>query len=340
MVAMLQSGAKKILVTGATGFIGRHLCDHLLGRGFIVRALVRESSTTILKPNKNLEQLSGDILDPNFLLKACKDIDAIVHLAGLAHVIRSTHEQLHKINVVGTELLLAAANEQKVERFVYISSSLAETKNSQGVATTAYGRAKLAAEKLVISQQKAGHMNCVILRPVNVYGPGMRGNLALLISLISRRLAFPIPRLQTSISLVGVNDVCDAICLVIMSESVCDKIYTITDGVHYMISDIEEAIYKQAGRNLPTLRVPLLLLYVTCLSIESLRKFVGIFGIRIRLIDSAGMKTYKNLTKDNLFGNEEITRDLGFRPKTNFYQSLAQIIEGMDSSDNGTANER
>ena len=164
--------------------------------------------------------------------------------------------------------------------------------------------------------------------------------IALLISLVSRRLAPPLPLLRTSLSLIGVEDVCDAVSLVIISESACGKIYTLTDGVHYIISDIVDAIYRQAGRNLPTLRVPLLLLYVTCLSIESLRKFVGIFGIRIRLIDSAGMKTYKNLTKDNLFGNEEITRDLGFRPKTNFYQSLAQIIEGMDSSDNGTANER
>ena len=51
MAGMLQSVGKKILVTGATGFIGRHLCDHLLGSGFLVRALVRESSSTILEPN-------------------------------------------------------------------------------------------------------------------------------------------------------------------------------------------------------------------------------------------------------------------------------------------------
>ena len=98
-----------------------------------------------------------------------------------------------------------------------------------------------------------------------------------------------------------------------------------------MISEIEDAIYKQAGRNSPTFRMPLLLLYATCLGVESLRKFLGILGIRIKLIDSFGMKTYKNLTKDNLFGNEEIAKDLGFRPKTNFYQSLPKIIEGMDS---------
>ena len=331
MTGITQAGDKKILVTGANGFIGRHLCDHLLGNGFLVRALVREGSSTILESNRNLEQLAGDHLDSGFLVKACEDIDIIVHLAGLAHVNSSTYEQLHKNNVYGTELLLAAAEEQKVERFVFMSSSLAATTNPQGFATTAYGKVKLAAEGLVMSQQKAGNMKCVILRPVNVYGPRMRGNIALLISLVLRRLAPPLPRLRTSLSLIGVDDVCQAVSLVIMSETACGKIYSLTDGVHYMISDIEDAIYRQAGRNLPTWRTPRLLLYAACLSVESLRKFLSVFGLRIGLLDSAGPKTYNSLTNDNLFGNEDIKGDLGFKPKTTFYKSLPIIVEGLDS---------
>ena len=331
MTEIIQSRDKKILVTGATGFIGRHLCDRLLDHGFVVRALVREGSATLLKPKSKLEQCVGDLLDPDFLLKACDDIDTIVHLAGLAHVARSSHKQLHKINVDGTKLLLAAANEQKVEHFIFMSSSLAGTTNNQGLATTAYGRTKSAAEKLVMSHQKAGNMKCVILRPVNVYGPGMRGNLALLISLVLRRLALPLPRLGTSLSLIGLEDVCDAVCLVIMSESGFGKTYTLTDGVHYTISDIEEAIYRQAGRNLPSWKTPRLLLYVACLCVESLGKFLSIFGFRIGLLNSAGIKTYNNLTKDNIFGNEEIKEELGFRPKSNFYQSLSRIVEVLDS---------
>ena len=331
MSGKIKSRGKKILVTGATGFIGRHLCDHLLSNGFFVRALVREGSSTVLKPKKKLEKLVGDPLDPCFLVKACEGIDAIVHLAWLAHVNRPTDEQLYKMNVAGTGLLLAAADEQKVERFVFMSSSLAATTNTQALVTTAYGKAKLAAEKLIMSQQKAGNMKCVILRPVNVYGPGMRGNIALLISLVSRRLAPPLPLLRTSLSLIGVEDLCDAVNLVIMSESACGKIYTLTDGVHYIISDIEGAIYRQAGRNLPSWRIPRLLLYAACLCVESLRKFLSIFGLQIGLLDSVGMKTYNNLTKDNLFGNEDIKEDLGFKPKTTFYQSLPRVVEGLEN---------
>ena len=331
MTEIIHKDDKKILVTGATGFIGRHLCDFLLNKGFFVRALVRQGSSTILKPNRNLEQRVGDLFDPEFLAKACEGIDVIVHLAGLAHAINSTHKQLHKINVYSTKLLLAAADEQEVECFVLMSSSVAATTNTQGSAASAYGSAKLAAEKLVMSRQKAGNMKCTVLRPVNVYGRGMRGNIALLISLVLRGLAPPLPRLRTSISLVGVEDVCDAIILVIMSESTGGKIYTLTDGVHYIISDIEGAIYRQAGRNLPSWRIPRLLLYAACLCFESLRKFLSIFGLQIGLLDSVGMKTYNNLTKNNLFGNEDIKEDLGFKPKTTFYQSLPKVVEELES---------
>ena len=331
MTGLLQSGENKILVTGATGFIGRHLCENLLGNGFFVRVLVRGYNPNSLKSNPNLEKYVGDLLDPVFLSKACEGIDVIVHLAALAHTLSSTQEQLHEINVHGTELLLAAATEQKVRCFVFMSSSLASIGNTQDFPATAYGRAKLAAENLVMSNRKAGSMKCVILRPVNVYGPGMRGNLGFLISLIFKRLVLPLPRLKTSLSLVGVEDVCDAVVLVILSENACDKIYTLTDGVNYMISDIEEAIYRQAGRRLPVFRMPHLLLYAMCFSVECLRKCLGILGLRIRLFDSAGMKTYYNLTKDNLYGNQEITADLGFKPKTTFYQSLPKIVEGLDS---------
>ena len=158
----------------------------------------------------------------------------------------------------------------------------------------------------------------------------MRGNIALLISLVLSRLALPLPRLQTSLSLIGVEDVCDAVGLVIMSENSCGKTYTLTDGVCYIISDIEDAIYRQTGRNLPTWRTPRLLLYIACVGVESLRKLLSIFGFQIGLLDSIGMKTYNNLTVDNLFGNEDIREDLGFKPKTTFYQSLSRIVEGLD----------
>ena len=325
------SGAKKVLVTGATGFIGRHLCDHLLASGFLVRTVVKEESSNVFKPCINLEQYIGDLLDKESLFKACENVDFIVHLAGLAHASASTWEQLYQTNVFGTELLLAAAIKCKVNRLVFMSSSLAAEAASASAAATAYGRAKLAAEECIMSQHNKGNIEGVILRPVNVYGCGMQGNIASLISMVSRRLAPPLPQLKTLISLIGVEDVCEATRLAIISENACGKIYNLTDGVQYMISDIETAIYRQVGRKEPTWRTPRLLFYFSFTIIENIGNFLSLFGLRFAFLGRLGMRTYNNLVEDSLFAGDKIKEELDFSPETTFYRSLPKIVENLNS---------
>jgi len=329
MTGIITKKDKKILITGATGFIGRHLCNYLLDYGFSVRALVRDKNSTAHEFNQGCEQYVGDILDSKFLLDACENIDAIVHLAGSAHVINSNDEQIQRITVSGTELLLSAAAQQKVQRFVFMSSSLASITDSNRVVDTAYGRAKRAAEKSVMSQHEKGNTEGVVLRPVNVYGHGMRGNIATLIYLVSRKLAPPLPRVRTLISLIGVEDVCEATRLAIVSEKACGKVYTLTDGVQYVINDIEKAIYREIGREVPRWRMPQLLLYFSCLGLENLTKFLSVLGVKIGPLGSLGMRTYNNLVEDSLFKNEKIKEELGFNPKTTFYRSLPGIVESL-----------
>ena len=144
----------KILITGGAGFIGTHLCKKLLDEGCTVRVLDNFSEQIHGKdPNfenglSEVEIVRGDIRDKSLVASSIKDIDVIVHLAGIAHAISSTHEQLHKINVDSTKLLVTAAEEQEVGVFVFMSSSVAATTNTQGFAASSYGSAKLAAENL------------------------------------------------------------------------------------------------------------------------------------------------------------------------------------------------
>jgi len=330
MTSKDYSGPTKVLVTGATGFIGRHLCDHLLASGFSVRTLNKQESSKAFKPCRNLEQYIGDLLDKESLLKACENVDFVVHLAGLAHASASTWEQLYQTNVFGTELLLAAAIKCKVKRFVFMSSSLAAAA-SERAAATAYGRAKLAAEEHIMSQHNEGNIEGVVLRPVNVYGCGMQGNIASLISMVSRRLAPPLPHLKTLISLIGVEDVCEATRLSIISENACGKIYNLTDGVQYMINNIETAIYRQVGRKEPTWRTPRLLFYFSFTAIEIIGNFLCLFGLRFAFLGRLGMRTYNNLVEDNLFAGDKIKEELDFSPETTFYRSLPKIVENLNS---------
>ena len=117
-------------------------------------------------------------------------MDVIIHLAGLAHDTNVSTEQLYRTNVGLTETVLSAAISQKVKRFVFISSSLVAHVSSNEKHKRNYGQSKLAAEKLVLSANRAGLLEGVILRPVNVYGPGMRGNIATLMTLISKGWRF------------------------------------------------------------------------------------------------------------------------------------------------------
>ena len=327
---MTDREVRKVLITGATGFIGRNLCEYLLASGFLVRAMIKKHSSEILQANKNLEKCFGSILDEEFVEKACKDVDAVVHLAGLAHVSKPTKDELYRTNVHGTEILLAAAIEGKAKRFVFMSSSLATIANSGKPANTVYSRTKRAAEESIMKHHQEGSIECVVLRPVNVYGCGMQGNIATLILAVSKRLAPPLPRLQTLISLVGVDDVCEATRLAIISENACGKIYTLTDGIQYDISDIERAIYQQVGRTPPTWQTPRLLFYVSCMVIERLVNFLSIFGFRFAFLGGLGMRTYNNLVEDNLFESQKIEEELGFNPKTNFYCSLPKIVDSLN----------
>ena len=317
-------------MTGASGFIGRHLCCCLLQKGFLVRALVREASYEKLDSHPNLELFVGDLSDPIMLNQACESIDAVVHLAGLAHGANITKEQLQKVNVNDTKCLLSAAVRKQVSRFVLMSSSLATIGSDCKVSTTDYGDSKLAAERLVLAENSLGRLEGVILRPVNVYGRGMRGNITTLISLISRRIAPPLPSLQSRISLVGVEDVSEAVALVLESKKAKGQTYLLTDGQEYRINDIEAAIYCAVGRQIPSWTTPLLLIYVSLEIAQLLGRFLRLFGIRHRILEGLSDRTYDTLVKDNLFCSKKIIEELGFKPKVTFYSSLPEIVEGID----------
>ena len=163
-----------VLVTGASGFIGSYVLERLRSAGHIVRTLTRDKQFTTLSSDELHQRSFGDLRNPESLIKACTDVDVIVHAAGIAHVGNSNKTELFSTNVIGTRDLLKAAEKQRVKRFVHISSSLAMFLDGHGTANTAYGQSKQEAENLVMDSHDAGRVESVVVRPVNVYGVGMK----------------------------------------------------------------------------------------------------------------------------------------------------------------------
>ena len=337
----------RILITGATGFIGQALCRHLMlqegqvvpevregqqskealespsSRGLDIQLLIREPSDFRKIPQGlGAGYILGSMQDEASLVAACSGRNQVIHLAGLAHAGRGSEQQAVDTTIQGTRNLLDAAIDASVRRIIYLSSSLAEAAASGEGDVTAYGESKLQAEELLLGASSEGKIDVVILRAVNVYGPGMKGNIASMISMIDRGRLPPLPRLKNKISLLSADDLAQALLLVLAARETKAQIYTLTDGRQYVIEDIEKAIYCALDKLLPSWRTPRMVLY--CASL--------IAGLVSSITSGSGAistRTYRNLTSDNLFSNERAVADLGFVPSTDFFQQLPKIVKGI-----------
>lgn len=173
---------KKILVTGATGFVGSTLCDELTKHGHEVRALMRATSSSANLSMAKFSAVKGDLRDAGTLVEAVSDVDVIFHVAGV--VAARSREDFFAANADGTKNLVEAArkNNKNLQRFVYVSSLAAagpstpqrpNCESDESKPVSDYGASKLAGEKeaLLASQD----FPVSVVRPPAVYGPRDRG---------------------------------------------------------------------------------------------------------------------------------------------------------------------
>ncbi|MBK7765421.1 MAG: NAD-dependent epimerase/dehydratase family protein [Sulfuritalea sp.] len=226
------------LITGAAGFIGRRLYQP--GD----RALVRDAGAM---PGA----VTGDLLAPASLRPACEGIDCVFHCAGYAHAFASSDPNAHwRINFEGTRNLLVAAGEAGVRRFVFLSSVKAMTEpgdecadeNWPGEPVTPYGRAKRAAEELVLEAGVRYGMHVVNLRLAMVYGRGGRGNLERMARGIRAGWFPPVPETGNRRSLVHVDDVVAAMRQVAKVPAADGRTYIVADSRAYSGREIYDAI--------------------------------------------------------------------------------------------------
>ncbi len=309
------------LITGSSGFVGRALLTRLATfnqRPPLLRLLERRPT----EPPTVFQSCAGDLGDPQSLRRACEGIDTVIHLAGIAHVGSAASAEARAINLDGSLSLLRMAIDAGVKRFVFLSSTLSSDQSIQ------YGRDKHAVEEALLAAAAAGSIEVVILRAVNIYGVGMRGNIAAMIRLISSGVLPRLPKLTNRLSLVGVDDVVSALLLAATLDSPADPSalmaklairVTLTDGCTYEINAIEKSIYDAVERSPSHWRLPVVLLFAASAMAELLEK--------LRIFRSGiGLRTYRNLTRDNLFDNHSAKAELGFEPSTTFFAQIDKLV--------------
>jgi UDP-glucose 4-epimerase len=260
----------RILVTGATGFVGRHLVPRLRAEGRPLTLAVRriDACPRAWIEDKDIDVVeTGDIDKSSNLGKAFSDVAGVAHLAGLTEARTLTGEdeeaQFYRHNVAATRKLVDAAIAHKVRTFVHLSSLFAATGNvaserlddaSEEKPSTAYGRSKLQAEECVATLSGKG-ICAISLRLPLVIGPDAKGNWAALQKLAATGLPLPFGAIRNRRSLIGVSSAADAIAHVVTRTwpATASGAYFIADGA---VSTAEIVTELRHGMGLGARLVP------------------------------------------------------------------------------------
>jgi nucleoside-diphosphate-sugar epimerase len=234
----------KILVTGASGFIGRALSRHLLAGGHRVRGLIRQADEGGVPAGAEI--VVGDLLDPSSLDRAAQGMEAVVHLACATGVARESLARA--VNVEGTRSLLAAVARGGARRFVFLSSVSARRRRMGP-----YGRTKREGEALV----SASAFEWVILRPSLVYGPGPDG----LFARLSRSLqTLPVVPVigdgRLPIDPLDVGDLCLVIEQCLLRDDVTGKSYDVLGPERMSFDEMLRRLGASLGASPRLLHVP------------------------------------------------------------------------------------
>lgn len=310
-----------MLVTGATGFIGRHLCSALV-----------EASTKVVVLGRG-----GSINDPEMQFwdmseapaaSAIDQVDAIFHLAGKAHALTETkqdEEEYFRINTEGTRRLLEAAAAGGVRRFVFFSSIKAMGEGGHTCLDesapcnpeTPYGASKLAAESLVL---EGGYVpEPVVIRLSMVYGNTDKGNLPRMIRTIARGRFPPLPDIGNRRSMVHVDDVVQAAMLAAEKPEASGQIYIVTDGTPYSTHQIYAWISEALGRPIPNWSLPISMLRVLAMVGDGIGRLRG----KRFMFDSAALD---RLVGSACYSSRRLEQELGFIPRHHLRDSLPGII--------------
>ena len=309
----------RVLITGANGFVGQALCIEALSRGMKVRGAVRQPDAL----PADIESVAiGDINDVTDWSSALEGCDVVIHLAARVHVMQETSEnplaEFRLVNVTGTEHLARSAAAAGVKRFVYISSIKVNGEETlKGYPYTEldnanpqdfYGVSKWEAEQVLARVANETGLEIVIIRPPLVYGAGVKGNFAQMISVISKGLPLPLAAVQNKRSLIYVKNLVDAMLLCASHPAAAGNTYLVSDGMDISTSDLLKKLSLAMGKKPRLFSFPVVLLRLAA-------RLLGKVNQIERLLGSLQVDSSK------------IRRELAWKPPFSMDDGLKATIE-------------
>ena len=320
---------KKVLVTGATGFLGKYVVKELVEHGYQVRAFGRNSKVGRSLENSSVSFFQGDLTKADDVLEACKGMDLVVH-AGALSTVWGPWEDFYQANVLGTKYVLEACRQAGIQRLVYVSSPsiYAAPKDQLGIKESDapeennlnnYIRSKLASEKLF---KDYPDVPSIILRPRGLFGIGDTSILPRVINL-SQKIGIPlIGDGRQLMDMTCVENVALAIRLAIETPKAKGEVYNITNGEPRTFRDLLEESLTGLGYPIKYRKLPAALLSGIASCLEFLYKTFNLKGE-----PALTRYTYYLLRYSQTLDISKAERELGYHPKISISEGIEQYVQ-------------
>lgn len=269
-----------VLVTGANGLVGQALCAELVARGFAVYAAVRDPASFVTMPGVQLVR-APDLADPQAHWPLEK-VDVVIHTAARVHVMNPAPDELDRfraINRDGAAHLARACVEAGVKRLIFLSTikvngertdsgRMFSATDEVAMPTDPYALSKFEAEQILLSIGRDTDLEVAIIRPPLVYGPGAKGNLALLerVVRLSAKTGLPLPLGALNFnrrSLVSLANLVDLVVVCVKHPGAVSRVFLVSDGHDLSTLDLAKQIARACDLSLKTVALPAALLGLT-----------------------------------------------------------------------------
>ena len=318
---------KKIAVTGATGFLGSHLCERLIGEGYQVSILARDEDKARVFEGRVAKTIIGDIADKNAVAELVAGNDIVVHLVSNFRTASGPPESYHHINVDGTAAVLEAAEKAGVERLVHCSTigvhgSVQVTPANEETPFRPgdlYQETKVISENLVRSAIGKTAMEIVIVRPCSIYGPGDMRMLKMF-KMLSKG-SFPmVGPCKENFHAVYIDDLIDGFMLALTRPEANGETFIIGGESYLSLNDYVNVVAEAVGAPPPRLRFPYWLFYGAAVVCEAI-----CVPLRIEPpLHRRRVRFYKN---NRAFDISKARARLGYNPKVDLKEGMERTAQ-------------
>ena len=311
----------KVLVTGATSFIGKMLCHRLVEKGYLVAGTVRSPEKLTFLPKEIEFSMVDEIGLYTNWAKTLNEVDTIIHLAARVHVMHETSSdslnEYRRVNTEGTKRLADMAATVGVRRIIYLSTikvngekigSHPFTEEDPVSPDDPYAISKWEAEQILKHIADETGLEVAILRPPLVYGPNVKANFLKLLEWINKGIPLPLRSVNNTRSLIYLDNLVDAIVKCIQHPAASGEIFLVSDNHDISTPDLIRMIANTMGKKPKLIPVPLF-------ALKTLGKFTG-----------KSMEV-ERLTGSLQIDSSKIRKVLGWKPPFTLEEGIAETVK-------------